>query len=184
VRSAESRVGTLAIEALTVDAAYDTERMVYRRSPYRLDYYYYHRWSAAPALHLRDTLRQAYARTGAFREVVESTANDDTLVLGGRVFALEEVDVTEQHWFGRMGLELWLSDPRSQRRLWSAVFTEQELMVEQNPEGLAKAISVALDRIVAQSTSMIAAAMRDEAQRAQQPRAEAPRGCAEPTCAR
>ena len=54
---------TLSVEALAVDAAYDTERIVYRVSNYRLDYYNYHLWSAHPGLHVADCLRKGYART-------------------------------------------------------------------------------------------------------------------------
>ena len=35
---------------LDTDQAYDDERIVYRVTPYRLDYYNYHRWSAAPGM--------------------------------------------------------------------------------------------------------------------------------------
>ena len=38
----------LVVEPLVTDAAYDDDRIVYRISPYRLDYYQYHRWTGAP----------------------------------------------------------------------------------------------------------------------------------------
>src|SRR5690606_14936877 len=39
----------LSIDLLTADAAYDNDRIAYRKSPYRIDYYQYHRWSALPS---------------------------------------------------------------------------------------------------------------------------------------
>lgn len=74
----------LGIEAFAVNSAYATERIVYRRSPYRLDYYNYHRWIAEPSLQIAEYLREAYARTGAFARVASGQSGDSTLTLGGR----------------------------------------------------------------------------------------------------
>lgn len=149
----------LAIEPLAAEGAYATDRIVYRRSPYRLDYYNYHRWSAPPALALAEYLRQAYARTSLFALVtVEPTAAPRTATLSGRVLALEEVDESDTRWLGRVALELALFDPATQEPLWSGTFLEEEVLHEQSPEGLARAISVALERIVRQSSGPIARA--------------------------
>ena len=150
---------TLVIEPLAVDGAYATERIVYRRSRYRLDYYHYHRWSAPPALALAEYLRQAYARTSLFALVsVEPTAAPRTATLRGRILALEEVDESEMRWLGRVALELALFDPATDQPLWSATFLEEEVLPERTPEGLARAISVALERIVHQSSGAMARA--------------------------
>lgn len=149
----------LAIEPLAVDGAYATDRIVYRRSRYRLDYYHYHRWSAPPALALAEYLRQAYARTSLFALVtVEPTAAPRTATLRGRIVALEEVDESDTRWLGRVALELALFDPASEEPLWSGTFLEEEVLPEQTPEGLARAISVALERIVHQSSGPMARA--------------------------
>lgn len=149
----------LAIEPLAADGAYATDRIVYRRSRYRLDYYHYHRWSAPPALALAEYLRQAYARTSLFAQVtVEPTAAQPTATLSGRILALEEVDESDTRWLGRVALELALFEPNTDQPLWSGTFLEEESLAEQSPEGLARAISVALERIVRQSSGPIARA--------------------------
>jgi uncharacterized lipoprotein YmbA len=50
----------LVIESLDTESAYDDERMVYRLTPYRLDYYNYHRWSSAPGALVGNFLEQAF----------------------------------------------------------------------------------------------------------------------------
>ncbi|MFO7181674.1 MAG: ABC-type transport auxiliary lipoprotein family protein [Pseudomonadota bacterium] len=149
----------LVIQPLEVDAAYESERMVYRVSPYRIDYYHYHRWSAAPALTVADHLRKAYARTGKFRRVVLEPASRAELVLGGRLLALEEVDVSEESWYGKVEIELVLEARETGEIVWSRTFSERERMDRRSPEGLARALSVALDRIVAASAGPIADAL-------------------------
>jgi uncharacterized lipoprotein YmbA len=150
---------TLAIEPLRVDAAYDTERMVYRLSPYRVDYYEYHRWAAHPGLHVGDYLRKAYAATGLFRDVVIEPTQPSYFVLGGRVTAIEEIDATDASWIGRIAVELWLRERASGTRLWSAAYDRRAPMPERSPEGLARALSGALHEVALESSKAVAAVL-------------------------
>jgi ABC-type uncharacterized transport system auxiliary subunit len=94
----------LVVEQLTTDTAYDDERIVYRTNPYRLDYYTYHRWSAAPGVLIGNYLEQAFEKSGKFSGVVRE-ANESTVVsLGGRVVAIEEIDHSKTRWLGRIVL--------------------------------------------------------------------------------
>lgn len=154
----------LAVEALTTDGAYDDERMVYRVNPYRLDYYNYHRWSAAPGTLIGNYIEQAFAKSGRFRAVVHEASEATPVVLGGRVIALEEIDSTKASWQGRIVIELTLTDNATNQVLWSEQFEETENLPVQNPEGLARAISAALDRIVKRAIPSVAAAAEKQTQ--------------------
>ena len=55
--------------------AYDDERIVYRITPYRLDYYNYHRWSAPPGTIVGNYLEHALERSGQFRAVCASATD-------------------------------------------------------------------------------------------------------------
>lgn len=138
----------LVIETLATDSAYDDDRMVYRLTPYRLDYYNYHRWSSAPGTLIADYLERAFESSGRFGAVTrDSDTTDAPVVLGGRVVAIEEVDVSKTKWVARIVLELTLTDTASGEVLWTKQFEETEPMPKQHPEGLARALSVALERI-------------------------------------
>ncbi len=147
----------LVLEPLTTDAAYDDERIVYRTSPYRLDYYDYHRWSAAPGVLVGNFLEEALERGGHVRAVRRELTTDADAILSGRIAAIEEVDVSKQRWEARIVLELSLSDVASGETLWSEQFEEREPLRDQSPEGLARALSAALGRIVAEAGPAIAA---------------------------
>ncbi|HEY5934474.1 MAG TPA: ABC-type transport auxiliary lipoprotein family protein [Kofleriaceae bacterium] len=146
----------LVLEPLATEAAYDDERIVYRTTPYRLDYYQYHRWSAAPGVLVGNYLEQALERTGKFRQVVRELVEGAPVVLGGRVVAIEEVDRSKTKWLGRIVIELALRDAKTSAVLWSAQFEETEPLAAQTPEGLARALSVAMARIVHQAAPAIA----------------------------
>lgn len=147
---------TLVVEPLTTDPAYDDERIVYRANAYRLDYYNYHRWSAAPGMMVGNYLEEALERSGRFRAVTRELSSDAPAVLGGRVVAIEEVDRSKTQWVGRLVIELNLTDAKTNRVLWSEQYEETEPVPVQTPEGLARALSVAMNRIVAKAAPAIA----------------------------
>jgi ABC-type uncharacterized transport system auxiliary subunit len=160
-RPAPTTDATVVVEPLETDAAYDDDRIVYRQSPYRLDYYDYHHWIAAPGTMVSDYLAEALAHSGRFRAIARDLSDSAAVVLGGRVIAIEEVDHPSGRWDGRVALELTLTDARTGEVLWSRQFDETEPIADRTPEGLAAALSRAMARVVAQVTPTIA----DTAQR-------------------
>ena len=145
----------LVIEPFATDQAYDDERIVYRANPYRLDYYDYHRWSASPGVLIAGYLESALEASGRFRAVVREPSPEAGAVLGGRVAAIEEVDESPRRWTGRVVIELRLTDAKSGEVLWSEQFEEREPLREQSPEGLARALSVAMGRVVERAAPAI-----------------------------
>jgi cholesterol transport system auxiliary component len=150
--------GVLSVEELAVAAAYDDQRIVYRKDPYRLDYYEYHQWSAAPSLAISDYVRDALEQSGRFARVSDQRSPDTTLVLRGRIAAFEEVDLSATEWVGRVDLELYLEDPKTSKVVWSKRFREQRPLTVRHPSGLAQALSAALAQIMARATPEISAA--------------------------
>jgi ABC-type uncharacterized transport system auxiliary subunit len=148
--------GVLVLDALTADAAYDDERIVYRTTPVRIDYYQYHRWSSAPGNMVGNYLEQAFKTSGKFRAVLRDPTPDAPVILAGRVIAIEEVDRSKTAWIGRIVLELVLTDARTGEPLWSEQLEETEPLLRQTPEGLAAALSIAMARIVAHAVPVIA----------------------------
>lgn len=146
----------LVLETLQTDPAYDDERIVYRTNPYRLDYYNYHRWSASPGTLIGNYLETAFERTGHFRAVVRELTPTASVILGGRVVAIEEVDNAKTKWTGRVVIELSLTDARSGETLWSEQIEETEPLATQTPEGLARALSIAMGRIASRAAPVVA----------------------------
>lgn len=145
----------LAIEPLETDQAYDDDRIVYRLTPYRLDYYNYHRWSSPPGALISDYLERAFERSGKFH-TVSRDAQTAPVTLGGRVVAIEEVDKSKTAWIGHIVLELHLTETSTGHVLWSAQYEENEPLRQQTPEGLAAALSAALHRIAARALPNVA----------------------------
>lgn len=102
-------------------------------------------------------LEEALEKSGRFRAVTRELTADAPVVLGGRVVAIEEVDRSRTLWIGRLVIELSLTDVKTDQVLWAEQFEETEPLRAQTPEGLARALSVAMGRIVAKAAPVIAA---------------------------
>lgn len=155
----------IAIEPLEADAPYDDDRIVYRENPYRVDYYHYHRWSASPGALVSRQLGRALAGSGRFGAVLRDDGGGKgaAFVLGGRLLALEEVDVSRRRWLGRVALQLTLRDAASGEVVWTRTLEASEPVAEQSPEGVARALSRAIDRLarrLAPEVGAVAAAPR------------------------
>ena len=155
----------MVVEPFLVDSAYDDDRIVYRRSPYKLDYYHYHRWSAPPGELISAALRDAYRRTGQFQAVTNELTSDATVVLSGRVLAIEEVDMTREHGRARIAVELRLRDAATDEQIWSRVMREEVPLRDQSPAGLARALSVAVWNIARRTSVQILAALERDRRR-------------------
>jgi ABC-type uncharacterized transport system auxiliary subunit len=140
--------------------------MVYRATPYRLDYYQYHRWSSPPGVMIGNFLEQALERSGEFRAVTRAVTEKSPVVVRGRVLAIEEVDASKTNWFGRLVIELTLSDSKTGETLWSEQFEETEPLRTKVAEGLAQALSLAMTRIAKRATPSIAEHTRRHAETA------------------
>ena len=149
VQAEEPTELVFAVESMIGDSAYEDPRIVYRSSPYRLDYYHYHRWTAPPGVMVSDFLRDAYAATGYFDSVVSGFSPDAVVFLSGRIVAFEEVDLAKKEWEARVKMNLFLRDAASGDVVWSRTVEQQVPVQELNPEGVAQAMSTAVTMIVA-----------------------------------
>ena len=147
VEPLEADEPVLAVEPLEADEPYDDERIIYRENPYKVDYYHYHRWSASPGALVSRHLERALQASGRFAAVLRDDQSKATYVLGGRLLALEEVDVSRKRWLARVAIELHLRDAKSGDIVWSRRLEETEPVARQTPEGVARALSRALDRV-------------------------------------
>jgi hypothetical protein len=93
-------------------------------------------------------VEQELADSGRFAAVTRESTATTAVVLGGRVTALEEIDVDAHHWVAHVSVELAARDASTGKLVWTRTFDEREPEPSQTPEGLARAAGIALGRIV------------------------------------
>jgi ABC-type uncharacterized transport system auxiliary subunit len=151
---------TLGIARLTASEPYHQEQIIYRASPYQVQYYARDRWESPPVDMVNDRLLEQFAASGRFQRVVPWRRGEaPTYRLEPRLQRFEEVDEGDA-WFGLVELEYEVLD-RDGQSLLRAVASQRVRAEARNPEGTVEALSrglrAALDEIVAKT----AAALRD-----------------------
>jgi ABC-type uncharacterized transport system auxiliary subunit len=126
------------VGAFSADAPYAGTRLAFRTSPYRIEYYVYHRWAADPR-----GLVAAAARD--YLERVPAVGDASPLRLTGRIRRLEEVDREG----GRDGaLALDIEVRQADEVVLARAYEDTEPAEGANPEATVAAISRALGRIL------------------------------------
>ncbi|MDD3579643.1 MAG: ABC-type transport auxiliary lipoprotein family protein [Desulfobacca sp.] len=141
----------LKVEQLAVAQAYNTTAMVYQAEPFKSDAYHYHRWRVNPGFLVTDYLVRDLRNSGLFKAVWGATSSDDCRFrLEGGVAECLEIDRPEG-WQAALGLHLTLLDLDHQeitrRVMFQKNYRALEPLVEKTPEGLAQAMSQAMQRL-------------------------------------
>jgi len=137
----------LVAGTFTADEPYATARIAYRTSPYRLDYYIYHRWAADPRRMLAAAVRDYLERRAA-------PVGDIPVTLDGNIRRLEEVDEGDAR-FAALALDLTVNE--GTRVLLARTYDETELVTGRTPEAVVAGLSRALGRILDRVAADVAA---------------------------
>ncbi len=116
----------ILIEPVDIDDLYDDFRIVYRLSPFELNYYSYEFWADKPAKLIRDSVVHYLMKNKVFRKVTQEISRGDPDILWkSKVHSIEEVD-TQDVWYARLAMEIELVDFKSKERLYFYQFDRQE----------------------------------------------------------
>ena len=131
----------LLVEPVEVDPIYDDYRMVYRTSPYHLNYYSYKDWIKKPGVLVRESIVDYFSKNNVFKNVNTGYAEGDPdIQLKAVVHILEEYDRTEA-WFAHLKMDIVIVDFETDKRILSHSFDRQRQMAVKKVEHLPIAIS-------------------------------------------
>lgn len=109
---------TLLIETFEADIPYNQDKIVYRLSPYEVNFYEYHKWLRSPEDLITERVVKLLSSTDMFRRVqtqVFDTYPDYALL--GRIKMFDQWDEGTTP-FVRVQIEYALTVPREERILW------------------------------------------------------------------
>lgn len=138
---------TLVVRPLSANEPYNQERLVYRTSPYQLDFYNYHRWAAPPAEQVTDWTRQYLRGASLFAKVYPTGEGIADFALGGRIRQLDEID-NDKSWDATLSVDFWLISDDHRKPLWSQSYTATRQTARRNPAAVAEAMSLNLEEIL------------------------------------
>jgi ABC-type uncharacterized transport system auxiliary subunit len=116
----------LLIESVHAEGLYDDFRVIYRNSPYQVNYYSYDFWVKKPAVLIKQSMMNFLSSIGVFTRVIDKySIFEPDLLFKSRLFNMEEVD-KETAWYARLSLEIEIYDFRTKKSLWVYRFDRQK----------------------------------------------------------
>lgn len=100
----------ILIEPVTTSGIYDDFRIVYRVSPYQINYYSYDFWAKKPARMIHSAIFHFLQTCGGFDRIDEMVAPENPdVIFKSKLNAIEEIDGGAV-WYARLALELEMTD--------------------------------------------------------------------------
>jgi ABC-type uncharacterized transport system auxiliary subunit len=147
----------LKVELFSTAQAFNSQAMVYRPSVYESEVYRYHRWRVNPGTMVTDFLLRDLRQSGLFKAIFgyDSTARP-RFVLEGAVEEFQEVDEREV-WRAVLAVNVTLLDTTkeeiTQKVLFQKNYRAAESLTDKTPQGLADAMSRAMQKLSEQVIS-------------------------------
>ena len=142
---------TLGVEKFSADILYEGDRIVYRNSPYEVQYYHYRRWIAPPRKIVDERVLAQLQSSSAFQSVVKYPCQcQPDFLLSGKIKAFEEWD-EETAWYGIVTLAFELKNAKTQAVVWKKEISEKTQAGEKSPVEVVEAISKSLQKVVDQA---------------------------------
>ena len=141
---------TLGIRQFDADVLYQGDRIVYRQSPYQVQFYHYRRWVAPPKKIVTEKVLKQFQASGLFANVVRiPSAIKNDYTLNGEIQAFEEWDEGGS-WYGLVTIEFKLQNSDFEI-VWQKVFSEKTIVEKKEHVEIVKAISQSLNKVVKDS---------------------------------
>ena len=173
--SASSKAGLrvpviVGVDNFRSDALYRTDKIVFRKVPYEVNFYPYSRWGARPDEIVTDRMIDHLLASRRFREVVRaaSGAPSDYLVRG-RVKRFEENGISKSY-FAEAQIEISLIYRRTGKVLLQKRLSRQEVATSKPPGGFVDAMAKNLKSLLGVAAGQIAEAVsKHQGQMARRP---------------
>jgi len=141
----------LKVDLFSVAQAFNSPDMVYRPSSYQTGTYHYHRWFVNPGQLVTDFLLRDFRHSGLFKGIFPYDSTVKTrFQLEGAVEEFQEVDAGDA-WSAVLALNITLLDTTKEEITEKVLFQKNyravEPLTEQTPQGLAAAMSRAMQQL-------------------------------------
>ncbi len=142
---------TIRVADFGIEQAYNRPEIVYRQSPFQLQYYYYRVWAVKPDRMVTDLVYKHLLLSGLVANVIrrydESTKPDYDL--NGNLEAVEEYDSGEL-WFAHLALTVSLTKLSDRTSIYVRRFDLRKRVYQHTPEYVIREMSSLLEYIMTQ----------------------------------
>ncbi len=147
----------LLVEAVEVDKVYNDYQVVYRLSPYELNYYSYEFWIKKPGLLMHDAIVDYLSRSGSFKNVITKFSEGEPgLLLKAKINKIEEYD-RKDAWFAHLSMEIIIKTLKTGERILVHNFDRKKQLSEKKVGKVPIALSMILEEELAKVVKQLAA---------------------------
>jgi uncharacterized lipoprotein YmbA len=143
---------TIRLRDFDIEEAYNRPQIVYRQSPFQLQYDYYRAWAVSPAQMISDLaykhLVTANLVAGVVRRFDEGLKPE--YELSGMIEALDEYD-SQELWFAHIALRITLTRISDGSSLYTKRFDLRKQVFEHKPENVIRDLSSLMEFIMTQA---------------------------------
>jgi ABC-type uncharacterized transport system auxiliary subunit len=143
---------TIRVKEFDIEQAYARPQMVYRKSPFELEYYYYQSWAVKPTRMITDVILKHLSSVNLTSHVVRrfDEGLKPDFELSGSLEAIEEYD-SEKIWFAHLSLTIKLTRLSDNKNVYTRYFDHRKKVFQHTPEYVVRELSLIMDYIVTQA---------------------------------
>ncbi len=153
----------IRIKEFAIEPAYARAQVVYRKSPYEFEYYFYKVWAVKPNLMLTDIIRRHLNAVGLVRQVVLRFDESErpAFELQGTVEAIEEYD-SDNVWFAHLDFSVRLVRLADGKVMYTKEFDSRRQVQLREAEAVIMTLSQLADISISQLAADIDVVMAQE----------------------
>jgi ABC-type uncharacterized transport system auxiliary subunit len=143
---------TIRVKEFDIEQAYSRPQMVYRKSPFELEYYYYQAWAVKPTRMVSDIFIKHLSSVNLVSHVVRrfDEGSKPDYELSGTIEAIEEYD-SDQIWFAHVGISVQVTRLRDNKSVYTRTFDLRKKVFQHSPEYVVRELSLIMDYIITQA---------------------------------
>ncbi|MDA3895945.1 MAG: ABC-type transport auxiliary lipoprotein family protein [Desulfobacteraceae bacterium] len=149
---------TLSLEKLKTASPYNSNRIVYSNNRYSQNKYVYHQWMAAPEEMISNLLARDLRASNRFKAVLDSNDPLTSYLIRGTIDEFYEQD-TDSQWNAVLSITISLINKNDNDKTRQFIFQKNYKKIhpldQNNPKGLARALSMGMSEISNQIISDI-----------------------------
>jgi len=142
----------LMVQPVKADEVYNDYRIVYRNSPYQVNFYPYDFWIKRPDVMIKDTILDFLRKREVFNAVLSDfTEQQPDWILQSTVYIMEEYD-SQDSWFAHLKMEFLVKNIKTNERIAFHSFDRMKQLVEkkvlQLPVGISQILREELNILI------------------------------------
>jgi len=143
---------TIRLRDFDIEEAYNRPQIVYRQSPFQLEYDYYRVWAVKPSRMVTDLVYKHLLSAGLVSNVIRrfDEGPKPDYELSGMIEALDEYD-SQELWFGHIALRISMIRISDGSEVYTRRFDLRKRVFEHNPDNVIRELSLLMEFITTQA---------------------------------